>query len=300
MIRARPIRPLSLFVAPASHAALRVPSTPPASPRDLLPRLFDTAALRRTVHTWDSSVLQKPWLCSIAPTSRVVWTIVKPALYDTVLLSSFRIHRILACADSGNFALTRRLWCASPYAVHQSAQIALVFACIQYFEGWDALFFELCAQTNACFRPTEATLRLNHFGAPWPHLRSLRHLTHLHLAFATYRMVSGHIGALDAPCALQVVIVSSLQHQAQPAELTHAVLPFFFAFRSLARLVVRVSPDPELRLQTVRALEEYVLLTGEDRLWTSVKRRDADALYPGAIAIAEDKWLYGERITVGA
>ncbi|EJD49309.1 hypothetical protein AURDEDRAFT_161405 [Auricularia subglabra TFB-10046 SS5] len=249
------------------------------------------------ISAWDSSELEKPWLCSIATTSRFVWSIVKPALYDTVLLSTSRIHRVLACSESGNFARTRRLWCDSPLAIRQSAQIALVFAGVQYFDGLDALFVELCADPNAHFRPPQATLRLNHFRAPWRHLRSLTHITHLHLAFVSYVPVNWDIPALDWPCALRFVIVSAGQHQ-EEGLVSRSILPFFFACRSLERLVVRVSPNPELRQQMVRDLEEYARRTGENRLWTSIERRDVDALYPAAIAVADAKWLRGERLAV--
>lgn len=259
---------------------------------------FELVAEIIGISAWDSAQLQKPWLCSIATTSRVVWAIVKPALYDTVLLSSFRAHRIIACAGSGHFEHTRRLWCGSPYAFGQPAEIARIFAGVRHFDGWDVLFFKLCDEPGAKFRPVKATLMLEGVVACWNPLRTLRHITHLHLAFASYRTVIDHIGTLDGTRALKYVLVSSLQHDAQPDELIDRILPFFFACRSLERLLVRVSPNSELQSETVRALQDYVLLTGEERLWTCVERRDADALYPGAVTIAEDKWLHGERVEV--
>lgn len=250
------------------------------------------------VSAWDSAQLQKPWLCSIATTSRFVWKIVKPALYDTVLLTSVRMPRVFRCAGSGNFGLTRRLWCGSPHALRRAAQIALEFPGVRHFHGWHVLFFHLCAQHSASFLPTQATLMQDGNSAPWHHLQSFRHLTHLHLVLASYRTPTGPIGTLDGARALKFVLISALQYEENNTALTRTILPFFFACRTLERVVVRISRDPELCEHILVALQGYALFSWEEHLWACIERRAPDAQTTGPVTIEEDKWLEGRRIVV--
>ncbi|EJD49312.1 hypothetical protein AURDEDRAFT_122212 [Auricularia subglabra TFB-10046 SS5] len=272
------------------HARLMTSSSLSHLPPELCAEVVSIAA-------WEVAEVDKRWLASIAATSQLILHIVKPILYHTVLLTDSNFHAIVACAYSGNFDLTRRLWVSTAHAALQPAPIAAALVNVQHFSGWHPLYFRLRFH-SATFNPSMLTLRSNLYRDDWQHVRSARAITHLHLAVEPYYPMPANISALGDAMSLQFVILEATTPGWNPPRLVGTILPFFFSCPTLKRALVCATTHPEYMRATYDALAEYVAVNRERRLWVLDTPTDGTLLplFRPGITFDPHKWTRGRRL----
>ncbi|EJD49317.1 hypothetical protein AURDEDRAFT_150558 [Auricularia subglabra TFB-10046 SS5] len=250
-----------------------------------------------SITAWNTAEVDKRWLAGIAATSQLILHTVKPILYHTVLLTDSNFHAIVACAYSGNFGLTRRLWVSAAHAALQPAPITRAFVNVEHFSGWHTLYFRLCAH-SAVFDPRILTLRSHLYRDDWQHVRSARAITHLHLAVEPYHPMPADLSALGDAMSLQFVILEATTPGWNPPRLVGTILPFFFSCTTLERVLVCATTHAEYMRAAYDALAEYVAVNRERRLWVLDTPTDGKLLplFRPGITFDPRKWTRGRRL----